>query len=343
MKNIVIIGGGTGTSTLLSGLRQLPTNNAVIVSTADDGGSTGRLREELGVVPPGDIRQCLVGLSYGDPVVSDLFNYRFDSGSLKGHAVGNIIISALEKSTGSIEKAIIQTAKLLNVRGYVVPITIHPTILSATLEDGSQIKGEHNIDEPQHNGDLGITNLELAPSGPANPRALELIKNAQAIVFGPGDIYTSTVPNLLVDGVREAIAQSKAKKILVVNLMTKWGQTNGYKASDFVNGINRYLLPASIETVIVNTKQLEPAVIERYKQEKAEPFGFMEDVFVEENFRKHGIGSMLIKAIIEEAKALGCYKLICTSRYEKPDVHGFYKKFGFKEHGFEFRMDFYRV
>lgn len=271
MKNIVIIGGGAGTSTLLSGLRQLPTNNAVIVSTADDGGSTGRLREELGVVPPGDIRQCLVGLSYGDPVVSDLFNYRFDSGSLKGHAVGNIIISALEKSTGSIEKAIIQTAKLLNVRGYVVPITIHPTILSATLEDGSQIKGEHNIDEPQHNGDLGITNLELAPSGPANPRALELIKNAQAIVFGPGDIYTSTVPNLLVDGVREAIAQSKAKKILVVNLMTKWGQTNGYKASDFVNGINRYLLPASIETVIVNTKQLEPAVIERYKQEKAEP------------------------------------------------------------------------
>ena len=118
---------------------------------------------------------------------------------------------------------------------------------------------------------MGITNLELAPSGPANPRALELIKNAQAIVFGPGDIYTSTVPNLLVDGVREAIAQSKAKKILVVNLMTKWGQTNGYKASDFVNGINRYLLPASIETVIVNTKQLEPAVIERYKQEKAEP------------------------------------------------------------------------
>lgn len=270
MKNIVIIGGGTGTSTLLSGLRELPTNNSVIVSTSDDGGSTGRLRQELGVLPPGDIRQCLVGLSYGDSVIKNLFNYRFDSGSLKGHTIGNIIISGLEKSTGSIENAIKESAKLLNVRGDVVPITLHPTELSATLEDGTEIKGEHNIDDPEHNGELKIENLSLQPSGPANPRALELIKNADAIVFGPGDVYTSTVPNLLARGVRDAIAQSKASKVLIVNLMTKWGQTNGYRASDFVTGIEKYLQPAKIDTVVVNAKKLDAKSLELYKEEKAE-------------------------------------------------------------------------
>src|SRR3990167_5048286 len=146
MKNIVIIGGGTGTSTLLSGLRQLPTNNAVIVSTADDGGSTGRLLEELGVVPPGDTRQCLVVLSYGAPVLRDLFSYRFENGSLQGHALGNILIAGLEKSPGSIEKAIAAAAKLLNVRGEVVPVTLHPTRLRPTLEGARQIEGEHNTE-----------------------------------------------------------------------------------------------------------------------------------------------------------------------------------------------------
>jgi len=271
MKNIVIIGGGTGTSTLLSGLREFPTNNSVIVSTADDGGSTGKLRAELGVVPPGDIRQCLVGLSYGDSVMKDLFNYRFQGGTLEGLVVGNVIISGLEKSTGSIESAIIEAAKMLNVRGQVVPVTLHPTELSATLENGEIVVGEHNIDDPSHDGNHKIGGLSLSPSGPANPRAIRLIFEADAIIFGPGDLFTSTIPNLLVDGMAKAIAESKARKIMVVNLMNKWGQTNGFKASDFVSTMNKFISPAKIDEVVVNMKAVDEKILELYHKEKAEP------------------------------------------------------------------------
>ncbi|MBI2483950.1 YvcK family protein [Candidatus Uhrbacteria bacterium] len=209
MKNIVIIGGGTGTLTLLTGLRAFPTNNSVIVSTADDGGSTGILRRELGVMPPGDLRQCLLGLSYTDPVLRRLFAYRFDRGSLNGHTVGNIMLAALELVSGNSETALRECSKLLNVRGAVVPITKKPTLLSAMLENGRRIVGEHFIDEPKHNGTAKIRSISLSPSGPANPRALRLIKEADAIVFGPGDLFTSTLPNIIVDGVARAIRRGE--------------------------------------------------------------------------------------------------------------------------------------
>lgn len=270
MKNIVIIGGGTGTFTLLAGLRQFPTNNSVIVSTADDGGSTGRLRQELGVIPPGDIRQCLVGLSYTDQTLRELFSYRFENGSLKGHALGNLIIAALEKVTGDIEQAIAEAGKLLNVRGSVVPVTRTPTKLTAVLENGEKIRGEHLIDEPRHNGRLKIANLKLRPAGPANPKALQIIKEAHAIIFGPGDLYTSTLPNLLADGVAKAVRQSKAKKILVTNLMTKWGQTNEYKASDFAAVLQKHLGRDGINSVIVNTKKPDRKFLRYYLAEKSE-------------------------------------------------------------------------
>lgn len=270
MKNIVIIGGGTGTLTLLSGLREYPTNNAVIVSSADDGGSTGRLRKELGVMPPGDIRQCLVGLSYTDGTLRELFSYRFEKGELKGHSVGNLIIAALEKVTGDIEKAIIQAAKLLNVRGQVVPVTKFPTKLSAILENGKKIVSEHLIDEPPFDKlRAKISKLFLKPNSPANPRALRLIQDADVIVFGPGDLFTSTVPNLLVSGMAKAIAKSPAKKVLIVNLMTKWGQTNGFKASDFVEVLQKYLGRTSLDTMIMNNKMPQRSVLNYYKKEKA--------------------------------------------------------------------------
>jgi uncharacterized cofD-like protein len=271
MKNIVIIGGGTGTFTLLSGLRRFPTNNAVIVSTADDGGSTGRLRRELGVMPPGDIRHCLVGLSYTDKLIRDLFSYRFEKGSLAGHTVGNIIVSALELVSGDIETAIRESAKLLNVRGEVAPVTLFPTKLSATLESGKKIMGEHWIDEPRHNGHLRIMSLALAPSSPANPRALALLRKANAIIFGPGDLYTSTLPNLLVKGVVPAIKRSSAKKILITNLMTKYGQTNTFGASNFVEVLLSYLGVGGIDTVIVNTQKPPSFALRRYRKEKAGP------------------------------------------------------------------------
>ena len=270
VKNIVIVGGGTGTFTLLSGLRKFPTNNAVIVSTADDGGSTGRLREELGVLPPGDLRQCLVGLSYTDPVLQDLFSYRFAKGSLAGHTVGNIILAALEKVTGDVERGIAQTAKMLNVRGEVVPVTLFPTKLSATLMNGKKIVGEHHIDEPRHDGNIRIKSLTLKPGGAANPRALGLIAAADAIIFGPGDLYTSTIPNLLVKGVAEAVRRSSAKKILITNLMTKHGQTDKFKASDFVKSLESYLGKGSVDAVIVNSKKPAAAWIARHKKEHSE-------------------------------------------------------------------------
>ena len=270
MKNIVIIGGGTGTFTLLSGLRKFPTNNSVIVSTADDGGSTGRLVKELGVVPPGDIRQCLVGLSYTDETLRDLFSYRFETGSLKGHALGNIIISALEKITGSVESAIAEAGKLLNVRGSVVPVTLFATKLSAMLKNGKKIVGEHNLDERHQQGLVPIRKLSLAPDSPANPAALKLIADADLIILGPGDLFTSTLPNLVVKGVAQALKKSKAEKVLVTNIMTKFGQTDAFGANDFVKTVEQYLGKEVLDLVIVNTKRPAKGWLVRYRKEKSE-------------------------------------------------------------------------
>ncbi len=269
MKNIVIIGGGTGTFTLLSGLRKYPSNNTVIVSSADDGGSTGILRKELGVMPPGDIRQCLVGLSYTQEEMKQLFNFRFDAGSLKGHSVGNIIIAALEKITGNVDDAINLASKMLNVRGQVLPVTLKPTFLSAVLENGKKILGEHNIDQPNVKLQIpNIKSLRLKPNGPANPKAITAIQSADVIIFGPGDLFTSTIPNLLVKGVAEALNKSKAKKVLISNIMTKHGQTDGFKASDFVRELEKYL-GGKIDVVLENNKKPSPEVLKKYAAEKA--------------------------------------------------------------------------
>lgn len=273
MKNIVIIGGGTGTFTLLAGLRKFPSNNLVIVSPADDGGSTGILRKELGVMPPGDIRQCLVGLSYTEREMRELFSYRFDRGSLKGHTVGNIIIAALEKITGSSEQAIRLAARMLNVRGEVIPAMLVPARLSAVLENGVKVIGEHRIDEPARPRTSSIASLALTPASPANPRALAALKRADAIIFGPGDLYTSILPNILARGIREAILKSPAQKILVTNIMTKRGQTDRFRASDFIRVMNRYLAGGKtksvIDVVVINTKKPDSQKLAHYKKEGA--------------------------------------------------------------------------
>ncbi len=268
MKNIVIIGGGTGTFTLLEGLRRYPSNNSVIASTADDGGSGGQLRYELAIIPPGDYRQCLIGLAYTDEVYKKLFAYRFDTGSLAGHTAGNIILAALAKVTGDPEKALEAAGKLLNVRGAVLPVTLKPTTLSAILENGKKITGEHNIDEPKGNSRSKIKDLRLSPSGPVNPKVLQVIRSADVIIFGPGDLFTSIIPSLLVKGVREAINKSSAKKILVTNIMTKFGQTDGFKASDFVVTLERFLRGA-IDVALVNNKKPNMDILKMYAKEKS--------------------------------------------------------------------------
>jgi len=267
MKNIVIIGGGTGTFTLLSGLRKFPSNNTVVVSSADDGGSTGALRKELGVFPPGDLRQCLIGLSYTDKSMTELFSYRFEKGNLSGHSVGNIILAALEKTTGSVELAVEIASKMLNVRGQVLPVSLNPTTMTAVYANGKIAVGEHNIDEPKKNPGSRIKQLKLSPAK-VNPKALAALGSADAIVFGPGDLYTSIIPNLLVPGMAKAIKESKAQKILVVNIMTKKGQTDSFKASDFVSEFQKYsgIRP---DVALVNIGKPAGGLLSQYKKHKA--------------------------------------------------------------------------
>lgn len=268
MKTIVLIGGGSGTFTLLQGLRQFPANNIVIVSTADDGGSTGKLRRELRVMPYGDIRQCLIGLSYTVPALKKLFNHRFDRGGLKGHAAGNIILAALELVTGSPERAIAEAARLLNVRGEVLFASKNPTTLSTRLKDGTVLRSEHEIDEPVSKKRSPIAELRLSRAE-VNERALSAIGRADTIIFGPGDLYTSTLPNLLVPGMKEAIGASPARKILVTNIMTKLGQTDGFQASDFLRVLHEYLGGAIIDSVLINTEKPNAELLSWYKKEKA--------------------------------------------------------------------------
>lgn len=272
MKKIVIIGGGSGTSTLISGLLKFTKNISVIVSAADDGGSTGKLRRELNVMPPGDIRQCLIALSNTTPATRELMKYRFDKGEMKGHVVGNILIAVLEKITGNHIDAINELSKILNVKGKVMFSSNEATHLSALYEDGTTKHSEHEIDEPENHKGGKIIKLSLS-NATANLDAIRSIREADAIILGPGDLYTSVLPNLLVKGIDKAIADSKVKKILITNIMTKYGQTDNFKASDFLKVTNEYLSKedpkARIDVVITNSKKPTEKILSLYKKEHA--------------------------------------------------------------------------
>lgn len=272
MKKIVVIGGGTGIFAVLVGLKKYFPNLTAIVTMADDGGSAGILREEFGILPPGDIRRALIALSNSDnKVLSELFNYRFSEGSgLVGHSFGNLLITALERVTGNFEEAINQAGKLLSIQGKVVPVTFKKTILSAELENGKIIEGETNIDIPKHDGLLRIKRVWLKPEVPANPAAKKAILEADAVIIGPGDLYTSLIPNLLVEGIKEAIKKSKAKKIYFVNLMTKFGETTGFRASDFIRTIEEYLGKGILNFAVINKNQPSPNRFRSYATEKSE-------------------------------------------------------------------------
>lgn len=271
-KNVVFIGGGTGGFTVLTGLKEYPYKLSAIVSMADDGGSTGVLREEFGTLPAGDIRRALIALSGSNKkVLSELFNFRFEeSSSLKGHSMGNLLLTALEKITGDFGSALDEAVKILNVKGKVIPVTLNSTRLFATLSNGKIIEGETNIDIPKHDGSLTIKNIYLNPSVSANPKALDAIKKADVIVLGPGDVYTSILPNLAVDGIVDAIKNSKAKLIYNVNIMTKFGETNNFKASDFVATMEEYLGKGQIDVITVNVEKPHGKIVERYEKENVE-------------------------------------------------------------------------
>jgi len=270
MKKVVVIGGGTGVFTVLSGLKIYPYKLSAIVSMADDGGSTGTLREEFGILPPGDIRRALIALSdANNKTLSELFNFRFEEGSsLKGHSLGNLLITALERITGNFRDAIKEATKILNVKGDVVPVTLEATHLYAELENGEVIEGETNIDIPKHDGKLHIKKLFLHPKVIANPDAVATIRKADIIILGPGDLYTSILPNLLVDGITGAIVSSKAQKICVVNIMTKLGETYGFCASDFLRTLETYLGKNIVNYCVVNIQRPNKDLLLKYQREK---------------------------------------------------------------------------
>lgn len=271
MQKIVVIGGGTGSYTVLRGLKNYDVDLTAVVSMMDSGGSTGRLRDEFGFLPPGDVRMCLLALSPDTSVLRKLFEYRFNKGiGLNGHNLGNLFLTALRDITGKEEEAIKEASRILNVKGRVLPVTTTNCQLGAILENNQVVVGETNIDIPRHDTRLRIKKLFLVPKPKACREAVRTILKADKIVIGPGDLYTSVLPNLLVSGIKNAIKKSKAKKVYVYNIMTKHGETTGFKASDFVKEVEKYLGEGVLNYVICNNKRPSIKLLKEYEKEKAE-------------------------------------------------------------------------
>lgn len=253
---IVAIGGGTGLSNLLRGLKNYTSNITAIVTVADDGGSTGRLRREFGVIAPGDIRQCIAALAEAEPLMSKLFQYRFREGTgLEGHSFGNLFIVAMSEITGNFEAAIHETSRVLNVRGVILPSTLEDVTLSARTDDDELVHGEHNITERG----ARIKEVYLnPPDAEAHPDAVRAIMEADMVVIGPGSLYTSVLPNLLVPGIRKALQATSALRVFVCNVATQHGETDGFSVADHVQAILRHTGPGIIDVVVANNNIASP-------------------------------------------------------------------------------------
>lgn len=262
---IVAVGGGTGLSMLLSGLKQYTSNITAIVTVADDGGSSGRLRQEFDILPPGDIRNCLVALADAPALMRDLFQFRFDTSSdLSGHSFGNLFITVMTRLTGDFEKAIKETSKVLALRGQVIPSTLNNVVLVAQHKDGSTTVGEDKIPKAHR----PINRVALKPEQPqATPDAIKAVKEAQMLILGPGSLYTSIIPNLLIKELTDTIAVSSAIKVYVCNVMTQPGETDGLSASDHVKALISHAHPRVIDYCVVNTGEIPQEVLKRYAQQ----------------------------------------------------------------------------
>lgn len=270
---IVAIGGGTGLSTLLKGIKKLTNNITAIVTVGDDGGSSGRLREEMGILPPGDIRNCIAALADDDDIVTKLFQYRFKSGEgIKGHSFGNLFITAMSAISGDMVTAIKESSKVLVIRGRVLPATTEDMRLIATMEDGSVVKGESNIPEAgKRIVDLSSEPVNCKPT----PDVIEAIHSADLIILGPGSLYTSIIPNLLVSGVAEAVSNSNAAKIYVCNVMTQPGETDNYSVSDHIKALFSHAVKSGankklFDAVLVND-YLPTDLIKKYEEKDSLP------------------------------------------------------------------------
>ncbi len=247
---IAALGGGTGLSILLRGLKGHTSNLTAIVTVADDGGSTGRLRDEFGILAPGDIRQCVAALAESEPLMSKLFQYRFESGDgLEGHSFGNLFLVAMARVTGNFEEALRETSRVLNVRGTILPSTLEDITLSATTHDGVLVRGEHNI---SMNG-TGVKELYLEPpDAEAHPDAIRAIIEAELVLIGPGSLYTSVLPNLLVPDIQKALRETEARVVFVTNVATEEGETDNYTVGDHVQAIEAHIGEGLIDAIVAN-------------------------------------------------------------------------------------------
>jgi uncharacterized cofD-like protein len=293
---IVAIGGGTGLSTLLRGLKVYSENITAVVTVTDDGGSSGTLRRELGVPPPGDIRSCLVALSQEETLLSRLFQYRFSSsGSLAGHSFGNLFLTAMTDIAGGFDKAVASASSVLAVRGRVLPVTLRSVTLTATLENGKTVKGESAISRSNSR----IDRLHIKPTlPPACPEVIKAIALADCIVLGPGSLYTSIISNLLVDGVGKALKSSKAPKIYVANIMTQPGETSGYTLNDHLKAIECHGGEGLFNLVLSNRGKIPQGIVKKYAKDGAWPVTaddetrkitkvICSDVFSGESYARH--------------------------------------------------------
>lgn len=268
--SVVVIGGGTGLSTLLRGLKRRTNNLTAIVTVADDGGSSGRLRQEMGIIPPGDLRSCLVALADTEPLMEKLFQYRFaGAGDLTGHSFGNLFIAAMTQVVGGdVEQALQESSKVLAVRGQVIPSSSIPVKLSASMADGTIIDGESNI--PRAHKRIQRVTID-PPDVPAVRSAINAIREADVVVLGPGSLYTSLIPNLLVTEIAEALRETKALRIYVCNVMTQPGETDNYKASDHVQALYDHAGPGMLDCVVVNVEEIDACLLDNYAKEGACP------------------------------------------------------------------------
>ncbi|MEH7308736.1 gluconeogenesis factor YvcK family protein [Neobacillus drentensis] len=266
---IVVIGGGTGLPVLLRGLKQYPVDITAIVTVADDGGSSGRLREDLHIPPPGDIRNVLASLSDVEPLVEEMFQHRFKtSNELSGHSLGNLILAAMTSITGNFVHAIQEMSKILNVHGKVLPAANQSVVLHAEMEDGTTVSGESKI---PYSGKR-IKKVFMTPENIRPlPETLQAIRQADLIIIGPGSLYTSILPNLLVPKIGDELCQSQAKKVYICNLMTQAGETHGFSASDHVKALYDHMSCAFINTILVNNEEIPQDIQLRYNEELADP------------------------------------------------------------------------
>ncbi len=281
-KKVVRIGGGSGGYTLLRGLKEFPLDITAVFTSFDSGGSHGILRDEFGAVSTGDVRRGLLALADEQQaeILRELFNFRFDKegSSLHKHSFGNLFLVALSSIYGGEIEGIRKASELLNIKGTILPVSLDSSHVHAILEDGTEIVGETNIDIPKHDGNLRIKNIFLDPPAKLYKETDAAIREADLIVIGPGDLYSSLVPALLADGMQEALRASPGKKIVICNLMTKWGETDGFACSDMVRELLRYTGFEKFDYAICNTKEINPTLLSAYEKEKKFPMRYDAEV-----------------------------------------------------------------